>query len=141
MPKAADNELALIADMKSAEDWWLKPHLRVRQFLANLPASRKMAVRGEDFMADPDAHLLKIVHWLGLDAGTSAIETMKHPERSPFAHPGPLGARFGNDPSFLESPALRPYTAKPVRLDTPLKADGATLGNEVRQLATEYGYQ
>lgn len=137
----ADNGMALIGDMKDPDEWWLRPHLRVRQFLVGIPGKRKMVVRGEEFLTAPDEHLRQIADWLGIDASDDSIEAMKRPEHSPFACLGPLGARFGNDPSFLESPALRPYTPKLVRLDTPLKVSGVGLSAEARRLASDYGYE
>jgi hypothetical protein len=37
---------------------------------------------------------------------------MLRPEKSPFAAYGPPNARYGNDPDFLQSPRLRPFTLR-----------------------------
>jgi hypothetical protein len=67
---------------------------------------------------------------------------MKHPERSPYAHYGPPGARYGNDRSFLRSPELRPTRAERWELDGPLswRADGQGFAPQVLELARLFGY-
>jgi hypothetical protein len=122
---------------------WYEFHTNISRFLAGLPDDRKLRVRGEDLLARPDRHLGAIVAWLGARTDAAAIEQMKHPERSPFASLGPPGARFGNDPSFLRSPALRPYTEAPQRLEGPLewRPDAAGFRPEVVQLARDLGYE
>jgi len=129
-----------LAQIEDPESLWLNPHKRIDEFLAGVPAAQHRRVRGEDFLADPDRHLLEVAEWLGVRSDDEALEAMKHPERSPFACYGPGNARFGNDPSFLESPALRPYTPKPQSLDGPLKDSDVVLSDKIRQYATELGY-
>ncbi len=129
---------------------WYKFHTNIREFLKGLPKSRQLRIRGEDLLAEPDPHLRLIAEWLGLRADSAAIEEMKHPERSPFACLGPPGARFGNDPTFLKSPALRPHVysrrleerESPQGLEGPLRwrADGAGFRSEVKRLAETFGY-
>lgn len=123
------------------EGAWLYPHLSIMAFLEQVPKARKLRLRGEDLLADPDTHLAGICRWLGLDGGPEAMEAMKHPEASPFAAYGPSNARFGNDPNFMESPALRPYTPKLMPLDRAM-AEAADEGftGDVRACAAELGY-
>ncbi|HIO15077.1 MAG TPA: sulfotransferase [Chromatiales bacterium] len=102
------------------ETMWLKPHLRILEFLENIPQQNKMRLRGEDFLSQPDVYLPQICEWLGVSTEDSAIDTMKRPEESPFAKMGPDNAKLGNDPSFMQSPALRPYIEKPSDLESPM---------------------
>ena len=97
---------------------WLFNHARVKRFTASLPPDRWMRVRSEDVLNKPAETLPAICHWLGVDSGPEAMEAMAHPERSPFARLGPSNAMGGNDPGFLERPALR-EAEMPTTLDVP----------------------
>jgi hypothetical protein len=121
---------------------WLESNRRIDKFLAQVPESRWFRLRGEDLLTDADQQLTGLARWLGVSAARSAIADMKHPERGPYAHLGPDGARLGNDPSFLERPELQPARSRPASLDGPLpwRADGAGFLPEVRELAVTYGY-
>lgn len=118
---------------------WLRPHARALEYLAEVPPERRLRVRGEDLMADPDHYLPQICRWLGVRDDAAAIAAMKHPETSPFARRGPPNAPFGNDPSFLDDPALRPYRPKPLGLDGPLSW-GAEFSDTLRRYAELLGY-
>jgi hypothetical protein len=125
----------------SPERMWLEPHLTIIDFLAQVPDRQWLRLRGEDLLADPDRYLLEIAGWLGIATDADALAAMKHPETSPFAKMGPPSARFGNDPSFLEAPELRPYRHRFEDLDGPLNFDAkAVLGEEVKALAQLLGY-
>jgi hypothetical protein len=100
------------ADPDPPDKMWLEPHLEILRFLEGIPAERKMRMRGEDLLSDPANYLRQIAEWLELSTDDAAIEAMLHPETSPFACYGPVNAKFGNDPNFLEKPALRPYHYK-----------------------------
>jgi sulfotransferase family protein len=123
---------------------WYSLNMNIVTFLDGVPEGHQMRIRGEDLLADPDTHVREIARWLGVRTDAEAIEAMKHPERSPYACPGPVNARFGNDPNFLQSPALRPSRG-PVRqsLDGPLpwRGDGGGFSPEVKDLAREFGYK
>jgi hypothetical protein len=86
---------------------WALSHLNVMDFADTLPAGQCMRVKGEDILSEPDTFLPQIAEWLGLRTDKAAIDEMKHPERSPYAKPGPVTARGGNDGKFMSSPALR----------------------------------
>lgn len=120
---------------------WLTPHTTIVKFLENVPAKQKMRMRGEDLLSDRDAKLTEIAEWLEISSSPEAIDAMQHPEKSPFATHGPKNARFGNDPNFLEEPALRPYTyrPKPLEWETP-EGNVVALAGPVRALASEFGY-
>jgi hypothetical protein len=83
-------------------------------FATSLPVERYLRVRAEDVLNDPQSQLHAIATWLGIRTDGDAIEAMRHPEASPFAHPGPSvsGVAGGNDPSFLHDPI-------PHRVDIP----------------------
>jgi hypothetical protein len=130
-----------LADVEDPASLWLKPQRHILAFLERIPDDRQRRLRGEDFMADPDAYLPGLCEWLGVSAEPAALESMKHPEDSPYASLGPRNALFGNDPSFLRSPELRPYSHKALRLDGPLAGgDGACLDSAVVQCARGLGY-
>lgn len=120
---------------------WLKPHMNVLGFLEAVPPEQKLRMQGEDLLEDPDSHLAIIAEWLGVRTDAEAIEAMKHPERSPFAAYGPPNAKFGNDPEFLENPALREYRRKALNLTDPLSWDPQLgFSREVIELAKLFGY-
>jgi len=122
---------------------WFAMQTTIVTFLAGVPRHRWIRLRGEDLLAHPDEHLRKICQWLELRTDDQAIAAMKHPERSPFARPGPRNALLGNDPGFLRDPALRQFTAKNLTLHGPLpwRTDGVGFSDEVCSLAWEWGYQ
>ncbi len=97
---------------------WLFNHARIKQFTEALPPDRWMRVRSEDVLNAPRETLREICRWLGVDDGPSAIDSMLHPERSPYARIGPTSALGGNDPKFLRDPVPR-ETELPVSMDVP----------------------
>jgi len=123
------------------ENMWLKPHLRILEQLEKVPAAQKMFLRGELLLAEPELYLTQITQWLEIRSDREAIEAMLHPEQSPFACYGPDNAPLGNDPNFLDSPELRPFTPKPVDLDSPLSWDNSlTFNEDLKHYATYFGY-
>jgi len=131
----------MAAGQPHPENIWMKPHRRVLQFLEQIPAERQLRLRGEDLLSEPDRWLRAIAVWLGISTDHDALDAMKHPELSPFACHGPRNARIGNDPSFLENPALRPYRAKPMSLDDPMEWNpDITFSTEIKDTAELFGY-
>lgn len=121
---------------------WLMSHGNIANFARQLPEGQCMRLRGEDLVADPDCYLPQICEWLGLRDDAEAIEAMKHPENSPFACLGPANALYGNDPNFLQSPALRPVRMEEASLDGELEwAPGKEFSAATRKLAKEFGYR
>jgi hypothetical protein len=122
---------------------WLFRNKSICEFLDDLPAERKLLVRGEDLLSDPDRMLGSIASWIGVSTDTSCLDEMKHPERSPFAALGPTGARLGNDVHFLKDPILHKTTRPLYDLGAPVPwlEDGRGLSNEVRDLAEQFGYR
>ena len=111
---------------------WYVLNGNVVEFLGSVPARRWLMVRGEDLLRTPEKVLPELLAWLGKRTDPDAIEPMLHPERSPYAHFGPRGARIGNDMLFLERPTLR----APRELRLTLEG----LAPEVKALATDLGY-
>src|SRR5262249_20525662 len=99
---------------------WYSFHSRICTFLAPFSPLRKLRLRGEDVLANPDRSLAEICGWLGIRTDHEAIEQMKHPEQSPIACIGPPCAALGNDLHFLKQPALRVSRGKPQWLEGPL---------------------
>jgi hypothetical protein len=131
----------MLQPVLTPERMWLEPHLTIVDFLAQVPDAQTMRLRGEDLLTSPDRYLAEIAEWLGISRGKNAIAAMKHPETSPFARPGPPSARFGNDPSFLEAPELRPYRPKFEDLEGSLSFDAkVTFSDEVKAMAALLGY-
>ena len=130
-----------LAQIDDPDDLWLRPHLRITEFLDEIDDCQRMQINGEDFMADPDTYLLKITEWLGIRSDSDALADMKHPERSSFACYGPPNAKFGNDPSYLEGPELREYKPREISLDE-TSEDGVDMvfSDDLRQCAMIFGY-
>lgn len=119
---------------------WLFHHGRIRAFTESLAPQRWIRVRSEDVLNSPGRALAEICRWLGLDSGEAALESMKHPEKSPFARLGPHNAPGGNDPAFLASPKPRKVEL-PSSLELPgsWKVDPWTHVSMV-EMATALGY-
>jgi hypothetical protein len=120
--------------------YWYFQHRRITSFTESLPTGRWMRIRSEDVLNDPRPSLGRICAWLGIDSGETSIESMLHPERSPFARIGPPGALGGNDPGFLTDPVPRS-----TRLPGSLDLDGGWLVDPwmhlaVVELAAKLGY-
>lgn len=88
--------------------FWCFVHELIGEFARSLPASQIIRVRGEDLLNEPDKHLSSIAEWLGVRTDKAAIDSMKHPERSPFAKVSPGLCVDDANPKFLRDPRLRP---------------------------------
>lgn len=122
---------------------WHDMQNTILDFLETIPAERQMRFRGEDVLAEPTVFLPAICEWLEMPADADAVNRMMHPEDSPFATLGPLGAHLGNDPNFLRSAALRSSKARLGTLDVelPWRNDGARFRKEVIEMANRMGYE
>ena len=122
---------------------WHDVNLNIMEFLEEVHPDRKLRMRGEDIMGNPEHYLAEICRWAGLRDDAEAVADMMHPERSPFACFGPISAMFGNDPNFLAGPTFRPHKPKIPPLDKPVpwRKDGKGLYPEVVDLAREFGYE
>jgi hypothetical protein len=121
---------------------WYAQNSLIMRFLSGIPRRRKLTLRGEDVLAEPELWCRLIADWLGARRDPAAVEAMLHPERSPYARVGPWGAPFGNDINFLREPELRRGRVEVPALDDPVPwADGAALPAHVRGLAAWLGYR
>jgi hypothetical protein len=122
---------------------WHSLNTTVVEFLKSVPEDQKRTVKGEDLLADLDGGFFPIAAWLGLRTDSEALEAMKHPERSPYARPGPSYAPFGSDMFLLQGPLVRPEWTKPRSLEGPLswREDGRGFVPDVKELAKQFGYQ
>lgn len=122
---------------------WYDAHIQILEFLDEIPRENSMRIRGEEFLRDMDQVLAQVCDWLGLPCGAVELESMRHPERSPYACIGPVNARLGNDVNFLERPAIRPARVKDYDMgaELPWRPDKRPLFEEVVELAQELGYR
>jgi len=121
---------------------WMRTQQLILDFLDTLPEDQHRQLVGEDLLREPEAVLEDLCDWLGLSWSAQALESMLHPEDSPFAAMGPIGAQWGNNPGFQRSPKFRRST-KPVPgldRDLPWYRKPARLYPEVRELAGQLGY-
>lgn len=121
---------------------WLNMQQNITSFLAGIPDERKLQLHGEYVLNNRDEGLRKICRWAGLADDDLALEAMLHPEDSPYACLGPLGAHLGNDINFLRSPQLRDGEIRMGSLDGALgwRPDGKGFTPEVIEMARKLGY-
>jgi hypothetical protein len=121
---------------------WVSAQCRILAFASTLPESRYLRVRAEDVLNDPHSQLASIASWLEFETGPDAIEAMLHPERSPFARPGPIASGIvgGNDPAFLSDPVPR-RAALPPEVEPPEGwVENSSLWEMTLDIATRLGY-
>jgi Sulfotransferase family len=122
---------------------WLALHRNIDAFLKSVPEDHKRRVKAEDVLAGDEKCLTQFAEWLGLRHDPAAIEAMRHPERSPYATPGPVTAAAGSDAFMFggcDFPAewLSPHTLEGSVGWLP---EGTGLAPSVMELAAELGYQ
>jgi len=126
------------------EQLWLRSQGHIVEFSHDLALGQYMRIKGEMLLADPLLYLPQICDWLGLSSDAASIEAMLHPETSAFASIGPPSAPFGNDPNFLNAPALD--MARLARITEPsLEGDvdwrpGEPFSKPVLRLSRQFGY-
>jgi hypothetical protein len=121
---------------------WYALNMKVCRFLESVPDGQKLRMKGEDIVGEPDTALPRICSWMGIKADAAAIDSIKHPERSPYAVVGPPSAPWGNDHLFLTDPHLRPGRAAAQSLTGPLswQTSGGGFTSETKELAYYFGY-
>lgn len=127
---------------KDPEELWLDNNRHAIELMERLAPGQGMRIRGEDLLQEPEYYLGQICNWLEIRDDEEAIEAMLHPELSPYAHVGPNGARFGNDPNFLGNPYFTQREIPEQSLIGPLEwADGEReFSPETVTIARELGY-
>ncbi len=121
---------------------WVDTQVRILRFTASLPQSRYFRVRAEDVLNDPRPQLRAIAKWFEFQTDDKAIDSMMHPEDSPFASPGPAAAGIvgGHDPSFLRNPIPRPVQVLSTLERPPAWVGDSELWDVAVNLATHLGY-
>jgi hypothetical protein len=122
---------------------WYNMQKNILDFMQKIPGDRQMRMQGEIVLNQRKDSLRKICQWIGMAYDASAIEDMLHPEQSPFACLGPVGAHLGNDINFLRSPELRDGQISYSQLEGPLpwRSDGKGFSQEVMEMAWDLGYK
>jgi hypothetical protein len=100
------NRLVGNLSSRDPERVWLATHDMIVAAAEDLALGQCMRLKGEALLGDLDIYLPQICEWLDIRHDAEALEAMMHPERSPYAKPGPSGASGGNDPNFLANPSL-----------------------------------
>jgi hypothetical protein len=118
---------------------WYSCHLRIVKTLENIPAERRMRVRAEDLLGDPETSLRNILSWLRIDSSDAVIARMMQTEKWAFAHGRP-GAALGGDWKFYADPALRSAEPPGPRLVDPEWGIPSGMHRKVIALARYLGY-
>ncbi len=92
---------------------WLVAHRRALAHAGRLPEARVLRVRGEDLLTGQPGCLARVARWLGIRGDSRALAQMRHPERSPYAHPVAQNQPGSLDRKFLADPVLRPPSLPP----------------------------
>jgi Sulfotransferase family len=119
---------------------WCEAHERILDLGEARDRQSVLLVRGEDLVADPDPALARIATWLGVDSDPAALQAMRHPERSPFANPGPWPSWGDQDPHFLASPTLDRSAGARVTAIPDWWCPERGLARRLRALADRFGY-
>ena len=121
---------------------WLVAHRRALAHASRLPEARVLRVRGEDLLTGQPGCLARVARWLGIRGDSRALAQMRHPERSPYAHPVAQNQPGSLDRKFLADPVLRPPSPPPAGEE--VVPDGWELAEElvsrIRATAAELGY-
>ncbi|HUY85802.1 MAG TPA: sulfotransferase [Acidimicrobiales bacterium] len=125
---------------RSASRIWFAVNQRIARFTAGLDPANVLRIRAEDLLNDTVPVARNFCEWAGLDSSDESINPMLHPERSPFAQPGPAHAPGGEHDKFLEDPTLRPA---PLIVKVEIPERWGLNSNEktgIYELAGELGY-
>jgi hypothetical protein len=131
-------------DGSMLEKLWLNRHLELIEFGKSVAPGHYMFLKGELFFEQPVSLLTQICEWLDISADQAAMAHMLRPEDSPFARLGPPNAKFGNNPGFIENPALRIGKIKEENLQDPLEwfqGRNVYFSQQTRELALMLGYE
>jgi len=117
---------------------WLSAQRLISEAMSHVAAERLAVLRMESLLANPRDELSKLCARLDLPNDEADVAEMLHPENSPFAGLGPVGANLGDDPAFLRDPTFPPKTI----LGGPVLSgqNGRQMLPEVAQVAARYGY-
>jgi len=114
---------------------WLSAHRLIAEAMHFVEAEKYIHLQLDKLLSNPHAEMRDLCRRLALPDDDEALAEMLHPERSPFACLGPVGANLGDDPAFLQDPTFPPKAI----------LSGQTIGSrltaEVAQFAAQYGYE
>ena len=99
---------------------------------------RLVLLRMERLLADPQLEISDLCARLDLPIDEITVADMLHPENSPFAGVGPVGANLGDDPAFLRDPRFSPKSMLSLPALSPHRCK--KMLPEVAQVAALYGY-
>jgi hypothetical protein len=117
---------------------WLTAHRRIAEAMNAVTPSKVAVLRMENLLADPLGEMSDLCAHLNLPNHEAVVAGMLHPENSPFAGLGPVGANLGDDPAFLLDPTFPP---KNIAGETALSLQRAKqMLPEVAEAAGRYGY-
>jgi Sulfotransferase family len=116
---------------------WVSAQRQISEALKDVAPERLVVLHLERLLADPRAELSGLCARLDLPNDETALAEMLHPENSPFACLGPVGANLGDDPAFLRDPAFPPKGI----LGAPAAQGSKAMLPEVAQFAAQYGYE
>ena len=137
--------MAKVAGGVDCESPWSTAHRRIHNLGRALPCGQLLRIRGEDLLRQPRVYLPQICDWLGISSAPAAIESMLHPEDSPYSCLGPSNARTGANPGFLENPKLDLAKMAAIvtpTLDAPMDwAPDRHFSAVTRELSGWYGYR
>jgi Sulfotransferase family len=117
---------------------WLHAQQLIADATKDIAPGRFAVVRMERLLADPRAEMSSLCAQLDLPNDDTAVTDMLHPERSPFAGFGPVGANLGDDPSFLRDPIFPPKSL--LNLAVLSQQTKENMLSEVARVAARYGY-
>jgi len=120
---------------------WILSQELIVSVVRRLSPSQALQVHAEDLLGDSDVNLQRLAKWLNVASDAQTIQAMKHPERSPYARPAPMGLDGEGDPHFLQNPQLRLLTSSEA---LPLPAEWSlapSIVTRVSELSRLLGYE
>jgi hypothetical protein len=117
---------------------WLQAQRVISEAMNQVMPERLAVLRMDALLADPHSALSDLCARLHLANDETAMAAMLHPENSPFAGFGPVGANLGDDPTFLRDPTFPPkaISSPPIALPP----NGEQMLPEVAEFVARHGY-
>jgi hypothetical protein len=119
---------------------WLKAQRRIADQMKTAKPSRLAILRMESLLSKPQAEMSDLCKRLDLPNDEAIVASMLHPENSPFACLGPVGANLGDDPAFLHDPTFPPKSIAGNPPSAQQRKRQPQMLPEVADAAAEYGY-
>ena len=120
------------------QNQWLEAHRLISAAMKSVGPERLIVLRAESLVADPHAELSALCARLHLPDDGINVAKMLHPENSPFAGFGPVGANMGDHPAFLRDPTFPPMGTSGQSFAS--RPRNEAMLPEVARLAARYGY-